>query len=246
MVFFVISLLVCPEVVSDTLSIYHIIPPEAGQGWKLEVFDLSEQIPDHYHRLQKQFILVTEGKLQTFYGNKETSLLQSGELTLIDPGVVHCLTPEGKARFIAIAIPGFTYPEDVYFDQPGAIEKWTSPKADFLPLLDPKYFGEKIDLGDYVVYEIISGTMAGEKWSAALIEIHDSPRHFHRIEKELFIVVAGSLDIEIDGQNQILQVGEFVMITPEKIHQLKSASAIPVRVLCFSFPAFSASDMYFV
>jgi mannose-6-phosphate isomerase-like protein (cupin superfamily) len=68
----------------------------------------------------------------------------------------------------------------------------------------------------------------------------------HRIEKEQFIVVNGILDIEIDGLHQILEVGESVMISPGKMHKLKSAGKNPVRVLCFNFPAFSPEDMHCV
>ena len=36
------------------------------------------------------------------------------------------------------------------------------------------------------------------------------------------------------------------MIFPSQIHKLKSALDEPVRVLCFSFPAFDPKDMYLV
>ncbi len=85
--------------------------------------------------------------------------------------------------------------------------------------------------------------MAESGWSVAMLEIMDSPRHYHRIEKELFVVVQGELDIEVDGEHEILGVGTSIEIQPGKIHQLKSALKTPVKVLCINFPAFDPSDM---
>lgn len=86
--------------------------------------------------------------------------------------------------------------------------------------------------------------MTGEKWGVALLEIQNSPKHFHRIEREIFVVVGGKLDIEIDGVHRTLGVGESIVISPNQVHQLRSAHQEPVRVLCFSFPAFDPADMY--
>jgi len=110
--------------------------------------------------------------------------------------------------------------------------------------LDEKYFGPRIDLGSYAVHEFLPGIATGEKWSIALIEIDDSPRHFHKIEKELFVVVEGVLDIEVDRVRHILHTGQSIEILPGKIHKLQSAGVVAVRVLCISFPAFNPSDMY--
>ncbi len=103
-------------------------------------------------------------------------------------------------------------------------------------------FREKFDRGTYVVYELFEN----EKWGAALIEIEDSPRHYHKIEREIFVVVHGKLDIEIDGAHHFLQAGESITVLPNQIHHLKSANREAVRVLCLSFPPFSPSDLYTV
>lgn len=113
-------------------------------------------------------------------------------------------------------------------------------------MIDLQQFEPKIDAGNYAVYNIIQGRATEEKWSVAVLEIHDSPKHYHKIEKEMFIVLNGELDIEIDGEHQQKKVGELVVIMPSKIHQLKSALSEPVRVLCVNFPAFDPVDMHYV
>ncbi|MDR3624094.1 MAG: cupin domain-containing protein [Chlamydiales bacterium] len=231
--------------VNENLTIYPVVPTGAGQGWKCELFKLAESIPPHYHKIQKQIILVVEGVLKCLYGNKQVLLLQEGEFLCINPGVTHSLIPEGTVQFFAINLPGFQYPEDVFEDIPSReIPKWNPPLIDALPALDPKHFKSKIDAGDYAVYELINGTQTNMKWSAALLEIHDSPKHFHQIEKEVFIVVGGKLAIESEEILQVLSTGESLVIYPDHVHQLKSASDEPVRVLCFSFPAYELTQVY--
>ncbi len=232
--------------VNKNLKFYPLVPPEAGQKWKLELFVLSETIQPHYHKIQKQFLLVMEGNLTVFYGTKK-AVLQPSEFVQIDPGVVHSLVPEGTAIFFAIDLPGFNFPEDVFEDTPSKIlPKWTPPVSKPLPLLDSKCFENKIDAGSYSAYDLVNGAQTGKKWSVSLLDIHDSPRHFQRIEKELFFVMNGDLDIERDGVHQVLPTGEFAIINPGTVHQLKSAGKESVRVLCFSFPAFDPADMHSV
>jgi len=234
----------CALQVNENLTIYSLVPPDAGQGWKLELFALAEPIAPHYHKLQRQMILVAEGDLKAFYEGETPVSLRSGEIAQVEPGIVHSLIPEGTVRFFSIDFPGFHFPEDVFYDIPPTVSAWTPPNSEFLPSLDPKYFGQKIDLGSYAAYELVTGHLTDEKWSLALLEIQDSPRHFHRIEKEIFVIVGGELDIEIEGKHRKLGIGESIAIFPNQVHHLKSAGREPVRVLCFSFPAFDPSDMY--
>lgn len=232
--------------VDADLIIYSLVPPEAAQGWKIELFDLSRPITSHYHKIRRQILLVAEGEMSATVGNGEPAILKSGELMVIDPGNLHSLNPIGTVRFFDIDFPGFHFPEDVFYDTPSETYVWKSSPNKIFPMLDPEYFVEKLDLGDFDVYEIANGDVSLQKWSLALLEIRNSPKHFHRIEKEIFIVTEGVLDIEIDGECKLLKTGEVIEIFPGQIHQLKSASDEPVRVLCFNFPAFNPKDMYLV
>ena len=205
------------------MKINSLIPLDAGQGWKLEMFEISEKLSHKVGRC----IVVADGELIASPNEDPPIVLKTGELAFIDPEKLHSLTPSGKARFFSIDIPN-------------------SSEENF-PYLDPKYFGPKISRPEnYWVYDLIPGSKVEERWSLALIEIYDSPKHFHRIENEQFIVVNGILDIEIDGVHHILNVGEAIETKPGMVHQLKSANARPVRVLCFSFPAFDPTDKHYV
>ncbi len=207
--------------VRENLTLNPIVSAEAGQGWTLELRALSEAFS-----LQNQILLIVEGAL-----NVDGVLLSSGECFRTASGL---LNPEGTVRFFSIDILGSLVAEEVDYDAPLEV-KWSPTVAAMAP-----FPGERIDAGKYGVYELAKE----EKWSVALLEIDDSPKHYHKIEKEIFVVVGGELNIEIDGQQQVLAVGEWVEITPGQIHQLKSARSTPVRVLCFNFPAFNPEDMH--
>lgn len=233
--------------INDHFTLYSRVPAEAGQGWTLELADISQPIPPHYHKFHRHLIVVVGGELMVVDDSDKPTRLRSGDLACIDAGVVHELVPQGTAQFFLTDLPAFLSDDDRFWDQqPVEVPPWRAPCMESLPQVDPHYFGPKIDAGKYAVYDLISGEATEKKWSVALLEIEDSPRHFHRIERELFLVVNGELDIEIDGAHQTLATGESIAIAPGRVHQLKSAGSCPVRLLCFNFPAFDPADMHLV
>jgi mannose-6-phosphate isomerase-like protein (cupin superfamily) len=121
--------------------------------------------------------------------------------------------------------------------------EWVSINGDLIPSIDPKYFRSETVKDGYIVYDLITGNETDGKWSAALLEIRDSPRHSHTISTEVFVVMNGVLDMEMEGENRRLKAGEAIRVVPGTIHKLKSANENPVRVLCLNFPAFDPNDM---
>jgi mannose-6-phosphate isomerase-like protein (cupin superfamily) len=228
-------------------TVISLMPPEAAQGWKLELFETPEQIGSHYHKIQRHFIVVMEGEMEVSCNGAEPLVLGSGEFVQIDPGTVHALNPLGFARFFSFALPGFVFPEDVYFDVPNEMpDPWRAPQTNVLPVLEEKYYEAKVKKHSYDVYDLIPGQKTDSKWSVSLVELNDSPKHYHQIEKEIFVVVHGTLDIEIDGHFWTLRTGECVEINPGTVHRLKSHGKDPVRVLCFNFPAYNPADYHLI
>ncbi|HEY2811173.1 MAG TPA: cupin domain-containing protein [Rhabdochlamydiaceae bacterium] len=233
--------------VNEHLTIHSLVPPAAQQKWKLELFEVSEPISRHYHKVQRQIMFPVQGRLKVIESSGKETILQEGECICINPGIAHSLIPEGAVSFFALDFPGFIFPEDVFEDEPAAVDEWTPHDQEFFPSLDAKYFGLGTEKDGYRVYDLVTGDATEMKWSACLVEIHKCHKHFHRAERELFIVVNGRLDSEVDGARQILSIGETIAIPPGAVHQLNSASAThPVRVLCFSFPAFTPADMHYI
>lgn len=168
----------------------------------------------------KQFLVVIEGTIEVIEANS-THVCQRGEILLMDLARSLSFQSQKGARFL-------TFSTDLFLaDEEGL-------------------WGTKIVLESYDVYEMVPGHQTQDRWSAALLDIFDSPKHFHRVEKEYFFVVRGELHIEVDGVSQKLTAGEYISIKPGQVHKLTSAAQGAVRVLCLSFPAFSPQDMFLV
>ncbi len=226
--------------INQYVTIHPIIPIQANQGWKLELFELSYPVAQHYHKLQQHMIIMIKGTLRVTM-DTITHVLKPGDLACINPGVVHSLHPEGTINCFNVGMPGFLYPDDVFDDIQSAFQTpWLPATRSVLPPMDPIYFKTKINHGTYVAYELITDRVA----SAALLEIYDSPKHYHALSKEIFIVVHGNLALEKDNQTTVLTPGQTVIINPGSVHHLKSADQFPVRVLCFNVPPFDPHDMH--
>ena len=223
--------------VSENFTMYPIIPSDAAQGWRLELFDCRQIVPHHYHKIRRQYVLVTEGCLEAFHGKEKPIMMPKGAIICYDPGMVHTLIPRDSSQFLVIDLPGYQFPDDVYLDEVAEPKAWIPTPINPAPPLDSKYFGDPIKKGDYSVYDLITGETTGHKWSTTLIDIQNSPRHMRKIEMGHFIVVHGTLDIEIDGETQIVPFGGLITIHPGSTYQLRSATDECVRVLSFSFPA---------
>lgn len=102
------------------------------------------------------------------------------------------------------------------------------------------------ELAGYSVRELITGTSTAHKWSVALLKIGTSPKHYHRIEQEVFVVLEGILKITVNGFTKTLLPGQSIEILPNEHHQLISGSEEPVCVVCVNIPAFDPEDMYIV
>ena len=69
-------------------------------------------------------------------------------------------------------------------------------------------------------------------------------RHYHRLSEEIYFVLKGSGDIEVDGEHKRIAVGDAVLIPAGAWHTLV-AGADGVRLLCCCVPAYSHDDTYF-
>jgi mannose-6-phosphate isomerase-like protein (cupin superfamily) len=70
-------------------------------------------------------------------------------------------------------------------------------------------------------------------------------RHYHRVSEEIYFVVKGSGDMEIDGEHKRIAVGDAVLIRPGAWHTLHNNGTSELRILCCCSPPYSDSDTYF-
>jgi mannose-6-phosphate isomerase-like protein (cupin superfamily) len=70
-------------------------------------------------------------------------------------------------------------------------------------------------------------------------------RHYHRESEEIYFVVKGSGDLEVDGEHGRIAVGDAVLIPPGAWHSLHNNGTSELRILCACSPPYSHDDTYF-
>ena len=69
-------------------------------------------------------------------------------------------------------------------------------------------------------------------------------RHYHAESEEIYYVVEGSGEMELDGDRRPITVGDAVLIPPGAWHQI-TAVGERLRFLCCCAPAYRHGDTFF-
>jgi mannose-6-phosphate isomerase-like protein (cupin superfamily) len=78
---------------------------------------------------------------------------------------------------------------------------------------------------------------------AALEPGQSTQRHFHRQSEEIYVVLDGEGDLEIDGETRRVGPGDAALIPPGAWHVIRAVGAL--RFLCCCAPPYSHEDTYF-
>jgi mannose-6-phosphate isomerase-like protein (cupin superfamily) len=70
-------------------------------------------------------------------------------------------------------------------------------------------------------------------------------RHYHAASEELYVLLDGSGEMEIDGERARVRPGDAVLIPPGARHQITASADGPLRFLCCCAPPYSHEDTYF-
>jgi mannose-6-phosphate isomerase-like protein (cupin superfamily) len=70
-------------------------------------------------------------------------------------------------------------------------------------------------------------------------------RHYHRESEEIYYLVEGAGEMELDGERARVGPGDAVLIPPGAWHQIRAAEAGPVRLLCACAPPYRHEDTFF-
>ena len=79
---------------------------------------------------------------------------------------------------------------------------------------------------------------------ASLAPGQSTQRHYHAESEEIYYVVEGSGEMELDGERRPVAVGDAVLIPPGARHQIR-ADAEGLRFLCCCAPAYRHEDTFF-
>ena len=70
-------------------------------------------------------------------------------------------------------------------------------------------------------------------------------RHYHRATEEIYFVVKGSGEMEVDGDTRHVRPGDAVLIPAGAWHTLVNDGTSELRILCCCAPPYSHDDTFF-
>ena len=70
-------------------------------------------------------------------------------------------------------------------------------------------------------------------------------RHYHARSEELYVVLDGTGEMEVDGERARVGPEDAILIPPGARHQIRADAAAPLRFLCCCAPPYSDADTYF-
>jgi mannose-6-phosphate isomerase-like protein (cupin superfamily) len=68
-------------------------------------------------------------------------------------------------------------------------------------------------------------------------------RHYHAATEEIYFVLEGSGEMEVDGDRRTIAAGDAVLIPPGASHEIRALG--PLRFLCTCAPPYSHDDTFF-
>ena len=68
-------------------------------------------------------------------------------------------------------------------------------------------------------------------------------RHYHKLAEEIYFILEGAGEIELDGNRRLVGPGDAILIHPGAWHTITATE--PLRFLCCCAPPYSHEDTYF-
>jgi mannose-6-phosphate isomerase-like protein (cupin superfamily) len=89
------------------------------------------------------------------------------------------------------------------------------------------------------------GTVNQSLAEASLEPGQTTRRHYHAETEEIYFVVEGEGEMELDGDRTHVRPGDAVPIAPGAWHELRNAGEGPLRILCCCAPPYRHEDTFF-
>ena len=67
-------------------------------------------------------------------------------------------------------------------------------------------------------------------------------RHYHKLTEEIYFILEGAGEIELDGERRMVGPGDAILIPSDARHTIMATE--PLRFLCCCAPPYSHEDMY--
>jgi mannose-6-phosphate isomerase-like protein (cupin superfamily) len=90
-----------------------------------------------------------------------------------------------------------------------------------------------------------TASVRNQSLAEATLEPHQATdRHYHRLAEEIYYIVEGTADMEVDGVRRSVGPLDAILIPPGAWHQIRAGDA-RVRLLCCCAPPYTHDDTYF-
>jgi mannose-6-phosphate isomerase-like protein (cupin superfamily) len=70
-------------------------------------------------------------------------------------------------------------------------------------------------------------------------------RHYHAETEEIYVVLEGEGNMEVDGERTRVAPGDAILISPGAWHQLRARESGELRILCCCAPPYRDEDTLF-
>lgn len=70
-------------------------------------------------------------------------------------------------------------------------------------------------------------------------------RHYHAKTEELYVLLEGSAEMEVESERARVGPGDAILIPPGSWHQIRAHGPAGVRFLCCCAPPYSHEDTFF-
>jgi mannose-6-phosphate isomerase-like protein (cupin superfamily) len=70
-------------------------------------------------------------------------------------------------------------------------------------------------------------------------------RHYHRESEEIYYLVEGAGEMELDGERAVVAAGDAILIPPGAWHRIRATDDGPLRLLCACAPPYRHEDTFF-
>jgi mannose-6-phosphate isomerase-like protein (cupin superfamily) len=89
------------------------------------------------------------------------------------------------------------------------------------------------------------GTSRHSVAEATLEQGQSTRRHYHAESEEVYFLLEGEGELELNGVTEHVRAGDAVPIPPETMHTLANTGPGPLRVLCTCAPPYRHEDTFF-
>jgi mannose-6-phosphate isomerase-like protein (cupin superfamily) len=96
-----------------------------------------------------------------------------------------------------------------------------------------------------VLLDAESGTRNQSLAEAWLEPGQSTQRHYHARSEELYVLLDGEGEMEVDGERSRVGPGQAILIPPGARHQITASDGGPLRFLCCCAPPYSHDDTFF-